>query len=124
MSSNLVNALYAALLRFRSDEVFKDIAELSQWIRARLVELGFEVVAPYPHASPAAITIALPQEIDSNSVGSELRERGYLLSYQSEYLLKRNWIQICLMGECSQEKISPLLDLLKELRGAPAPAGA
>jgi predicted DNA-binding protein (MmcQ/YjbR family) len=32
-----------------------------------------------------------------------------MLSYNSDYLRRRNWIQICLMGEYSNDKIEALL---------------
>ena len=116
MSSNLVYALQAALKRFASKEVFEGIVNVSAGLRHRLREFGFQVVAPEAHASPAVITIALPVEVDSGYVGRRLEEAGYLLSYNSEYLLTRNWIQICLMGEWSPEAITPLLDVLREFR--------
>jgi aspartate aminotransferase-like enzyme len=76
--------------------------------------LGFSIVAPDSYASPGVITIALPETISSERLGRQLEEAGYFLSYKSKYLLKRNWIQICLMGECSKEKMVPLMDLLKQ----------
>ena len=35
--------------------------------------------------------------------------RGFALNYRSDYLKRRNWIQIALMGECSREKVRRLL---------------
>ena len=116
ISSNLVYALEEALKRFRSKNVFNEINDISAWIRCRLSELGFHVIAPPEYASPAVITIELPKGISSAHVGRRLEEAGFLLSYNSEYLLRRNWIQICLMGECSREAITCLLDMLCEFR--------
>ena len=62
--------------------------------------------------SPAVITIELPQKVNAKSIGQRLEKSGFLLSYKSEYLLKRNWIQICLMGKNSKESIIPLLNRL------------
>ena len=115
MSSNLVYALQEALKRFQSKNVFNEIVDVSDWLRHRLRELGFHVVAPDAHASPAVVTIELPKAISSADLGRRLEEAGYLLSYNSDYLLERNWIQICLMGECSREKVAPLLDMMVEL---------
>lgn len=113
-SSNLLYALLAALDRRPSKARLKEFVALSSWLRSRLRELGFRIVEPPTHASPAVITLALPDRVSSEAVGRQLEEAGFLLSYRSEYLLKRNWIQICLMGECSQEVIVPLLELLKD----------
>jgi aspartate aminotransferase-like enzyme len=113
VSSNLLYALKTALENFRPTERFDYIANLSVWLRSRLREMGFNIVAPDKHSSPAVITIALPEWLSSEDLGRQLEEEGYMLSYRSEYLLKRNWIQICLMGECSREMISSLLNVLE-----------
>ncbi len=116
-SSNLVYAVQAALKRTGWPEKFAHIAEVSTWLRGRLRELGFQILAPDAHASPAVFTIVLPAEISSKTVGWRLREEGFLLSYQSEYLLKRNWIQICLMGEWSRDNLAALPEVLASLCG-------
>lgn len=115
LSSNLLHALQTALKRLQSESFFQETERLSRWLRARLRELGFTLVAPEGHAASAVITIALPETLSSASVGRELEEAGYFLSYNSRYLLERNWLQICLMGECSREQIAPLVDLLEAL---------
>jgi aspartate aminotransferase-like enzyme len=84
-------------------------------LRERLRELGLQIVAPDSHASPAVLTIALPSDVASKSIGWQLKKSGYLLSYNSEYLLKRNWIQICLMGEWSRDNLITLPDVLSVL---------
>ena len=122
MSSNLLYALRTALDRFESRRVFDEIVGVSSWLRSRLREMDFHIVAPDAHACPAVITIALPDEMTSSYVGRRLDEAGYLLSYNSAYLRERNWIQICLMGECPREAISPLLGVLQRFR--PGGAGA
>ncbi|HUR47534.1 MAG TPA: hypothetical protein VMZ27_16745, partial [Candidatus Saccharimonadales bacterium] len=54
-------------------------------------------------------------EVPSKSIGWQLKKSGFLLSYNSEYLLKRNWIQICLMGEWSRDNLITLPDVLASL---------
>ncbi len=44
-----------------------------------------------------------------------IQESGYLLSYNSQYLCRKNWIQICLMGECAREKLVSLLNALNRV---------
>jgi aspartate aminotransferase-like enzyme len=112
MSSNLLAALRRSLDRALGPTHFARIAELSAWLRDELEGMGLRIVAPAEHASPAVLTISLPPALDSNRVGGALRAAGYLLSYQSRYLLERNWVQICLMGEWEREQIAPLLALL------------
>jgi len=114
-SSNLVFALQTALKRTCWNDKFNQIAGVSVWLRERLRELGMQIVAPDSHASPAVLTIALPSEVPSKSIGWQLKKSGFLLSYNSEYLLKRNWIQICLMGEWSRDNLITLPDVLAAL---------
>src|SRR5207247_6938568 len=102
-SSNLIFALQTALNRICWPEKFDQIAEVAVWLRRRLREVGLPIVAPDAHASPAVVTLALPSDLSSRSLGSQLRNAGYLLSYNSVYLLQRNWIQICLIGAWSRK---------------------
>jgi len=115
-SSNLVTALHASLQRLYPAARYDSIAEQSAWLRAELASLGFHMVAPKEHATPAVITIALPESLNAASVGDELAEAGCLVSYQSDYLLKRNWIQICLMGEYTRPMLDALMLLMRRYR--------
>ena len=112
-SSNLLHALHAAVKHVDWDKRFSGVAELSQLLRARLVDLGFQLIGAETETSPAVVTIALPPEMNSAQLGESIQESGYLLSYNSEYLRRKNWIQICLMGECTREKVISLLNALK-----------
>jgi aspartate aminotransferase-like enzyme len=114
-SSNLVYALQTALKRIHWPDKFRQLAEVAGWLRGRLRGLGFQIVAPDAHASPAVVSLALPSEIPSRSIGWLLKKEGYLLSYNSEYLRARNWIQICLMGEWSRENLQALPEVLASL---------
>jgi aspartate aminotransferase-like enzyme len=118
-SSNLLSALLVALRRFDSLLPFAETEELSDWLKPRLRELGLQILAPDAHASPAVLTLVLPESVSSQAMGDALQSAGFLLSYQSEYLRHRNWIQVCVMGDCSR---ASLLALLRELRRlAPIP---
>ena len=114
-SSNLLYALQTALKRIDWPKKFAEIADVSVRLRGRLRELGFQIVAPDAHAAPAVVSIALPGDIPSKSIGLRLKKAGYLLSYNSAYLLQRNWIQICLMGEWTREHLENLPGLLAAL---------
>jgi aspartate aminotransferase-like enzyme len=111
-SSNLLHALHAALKSARWEQRFTELAQLADWLREELRRGGFQLSAPDAAASPAVFTIVLPPELDSKVIGDSLKESGYLLSYNSEYLRRRNWVQICLMGECAKEKLVSLLNTL------------
>ncbi len=95
MSSNLLYALRTALKRIRSPEQrFERIRTLSKWLRQEIRRRGFRILAPDEKASPVILTIVLPAAVNSQELGRKLEARGCLLSYNSEYLVRRNWIQI------------------------------
>ena len=113
-SSNLLGALLAALRR-NSAQRHAELVETADWLRAQLLGAGFELVAPAAESSPAVFTLALPRSIHSRTAAKRMQKAGYLLSYGSEYLLRRNWIQICLMGEYSRDDLMGLLAGLRAL---------
>ena len=114
-STNLLHALHAAIKRVDWNKRFADVAENSLWLRGKLLEIGFELVGSDATTSPAVITIALPPQLNSARIGGLMQEAGYLLSCNSEYLRRRNWIQVCLMGECTREKVVALANALNRV---------
>jgi aspartate aminotransferase-like enzyme len=120
-SSNLLRALQAAAERKNSARLPGDQAVLGSWLRSRLRALGFEIVGADEYTAPAVITIALPAGLNSESIGRQLEAGGYMLSYMSEYLLRRNWIQICPMSEYPRTRFAQLLELLREQVVGPWP---
>jgi aspartate aminotransferase-like enzyme len=111
-SSNLMHALRAAVRRVNWEKRFSDIEELSGWLRERLVENGLHLIGNGALVSPAVITVELPAHISSVKFGGAMQEAGYLLSFNSEYLRRKNWIQVCLLGECAREKVVALANAL------------
>jgi len=114
-SSNLIFALQTALNRIDWSEKFAQLSEAGTRLRERLREVGLQIVAPDAHAAPAVVTIALPSDIPSKTIGGLLKRAGCLLSYNSGYLLQRNWIQICLMGEWPRDHLETLPDMIADL---------
>ncbi len=124
-SSNLLHALHAAVKHVDWEKRFADAVSLSTFLREKLVEFGFKLIGSDTATSPVVVTIALPPEMSSLKIGGMIQEAGYLASYNSEYLRKKNWLQICLMGECTREKIVSLMNAMnrvcsKQLRQAEA----
>lgn len=111
-SSNLLHALHAAVRGVNWERRFAGTSETSTWLRTKLVELGFNLVGSSTRTSPAVFTIELPSALNSVDVGRRMQEAGFLLSCNSDYLRRRNWIQICLMGESAQEKVLALVNAL------------
>lgn len=116
-SSNLLHALHAAMSRVNWVQRFSDLAELAALLRERLPELGLNLLGTDAQTSPAIFTLALPPDMGSVKLGDAMQEAGYRLSYNSEYLRQRNCIQICLMGECTREKVASLLNALGRVCG-------
>lgn len=114
-SSNLVHALHAAIKRVDWSKRFADLQATSVWLRSSLRGLGFRLIGPDNETSPAVVTVALPTGHSSTELGGHLHEAGFQLSYNSEYLRQRNWLQICLMGEYSREKLVSLLNHMQRL---------
>jgi aspartate aminotransferase-like enzyme len=114
-SSNLMHALQAAVRGVNWERRFAEIAETSTWLRTKLIELEFDLVGAMTRTSPAVLTLQLPAELNSVTVGNLMQESGFLLSYNSDYLKRKNWIQICLMGEVAQEKVVALVNALHRI---------
>jgi aspartate aminotransferase-like enzyme len=123
-SSNLIAALHAALKRYDSPQPFTETDELSAWLRPKLRELGFTILAPDAHSAPAVFTLILPEHVRSNAVGDRLQSAGLLVSYQSAYLREKNAAQVCLMGDCSRQSLVALLSELRKTDLAPAKQGS
>ncbi|AFM00293.1 serine-pyruvate aminotransferase/archaeal aspartate aminotransferase [Desulfitobacterium dehalogenans ATCC 51507] len=110
-SSNLVYALQQAL-EYAVDRDMSINQRLGEWLRAKLQELGIQVLASAEEAAPNVLTLVLPQGIRSIECGDKLEKEGYALSYRSSYLRQRNWIQVCLMGEYEPEEIQAFPEVL------------
>lgn len=114
LNTNLVYAFATALDTF-GERPYLQFAQDGAALRGALREAGLTVLVPDEVASPAVTTIVLPPSVSSVAVGDKLREHGFLLSYQSRYLVARNWIQICLMGDYRTDALPDLLRLLVHL---------
>jgi aspartate aminotransferase-like enzyme/N-acyl-L-homoserine lactone synthetase len=112
ISSNLVNALYTSVKHLDMDESLSRVASISAWMRSELRKLGWPLMDAGRYTAPFVINISVPRRINSLELCDKLRDQGFLLSYESYYLVERNWIQICLMGDISKKTIAPFLEAL------------
>lgn len=108
-SSNSVAALRAALAHNRFPDPL-----LATEIRNQLRDAGFEVLGDARY-SPGIMTIALPSGTDARAVGDALKANGIEISYESDYLLKRNWVQIALMGHLDPKYVKQASAELREM---------
>ncbi|WP_175989167.1 aminotransferase class V-fold PLP-dependent enzyme [Bacillus sp. Marseille-Q1617] len=107
-SSNLTGALREAL---RNLNMFEN-SQLSDTVKKTLREWNIRMVGDESY-SPGVITIEIPPGLSSRVIGDECKKRGILLSYESDYLLKRNWVQVALMGYQREEEVMKAMTVLK-----------
>ena len=113
VSSNLLRALEAALQR-QTEGLRGSIDEHGRWLQLQLNALGLHLVASESERTGAVSTIALPEQIaDACEVGISLETQGFFTSYMSGYLRRRNWLQICLMGEVTRAELERLVPVLE-----------
>ena len=57
---------------------------------------------------PGVITIALGSRIPAARLARRMERSGYRIAHHSDYLVERNWVQLCLMGEWNPRAIEIL----------------
>jgi aspartate aminotransferase-like enzyme len=97
-SSNLVAALECAL-RAPWPDKFQRVARACAGLRAGLRTVGLAPFAADAVAMPGIVTVPLPAHAGAVATGYTLRRQGLEVAFQSGYLQRRNWLQICLMGQ-------------------------
>lgn len=97
-SSNLLDALGTSLSEIDWPERFGRLAHDGAWLRGAMESRGWRVLAAADHASPAVHTLIPPAGVSARALGDQLRDAGWLVSFESGYLRERNWLQLCLMG--------------------------
>jgi aspartate aminotransferase-like enzyme len=122
-STNLVSALAASLARSAGRDGFIHRQRLATWLRPRLEELGFRLMAPTPIAAPMVLTLLPPPGVAALALGEALEEREIWVSYRSSYLVERDLLQVCLMGEHHRWELVELLEVLTALVAAARSSG-
>jgi aspartate aminotransferase-like enzyme len=106
VSSNLVYALLKAMASLENPEtVFTDIKEKSKLMRTGLERSNFKIINDETISSPAIITIELPGNLSGVELGKSLADRNCFISYNSGYLVKKNWVQTFITRNTAAEKI-------------------
>ena len=117
LNSNALNALGVAVETTEVDLRYNNIKEKSSWLRNQITQLNFNLLSINSNAlHPAIITIRLPETIISSSFGKLLEEQNILINYNSDYLLKKNMVQICLFSDVSDEDLQYLMSVLKTIK--------
>ena len=118
LNSNALNALGVAVETTDVDLKYNIIREKSLWLRNQIIQLNFNLLSTTNSNAlhPAIITIILPETIISSSFGKLLEEQNILINYNSDYLLARNMVQICLFSDVNDEDLKHLLRVLKSIK--------
>lgn len=113
ISSRLLAALNKAVQLNLNPERWKTLDDISNQIYHRL---NFLEVIPFAKPDSRIFTIVL-KNTDAKKLGDQLLKQGIQLSYQSSYLVKRNWIELALFGCYKPEQIDFVLnELVKTLQ--------
>ncbi|MES9990660.1 MAG: aminotransferase class V-fold PLP-dependent enzyme [Candidatus Thiodiazotropha sp.] len=112
ISSNAVYALKAALSDRDWEYGFANVRQWSETLCQAVEELGLSIAANKVCRAPHVTTIRLPETVSSAVLGEALEQEGIMVHYLSEYLVKKNFIQVCCMGDC-QEPTRSLINYLK-----------
>ncbi len=114
-SSNLLDALATSLEEIDWPARFSRIAQDGGQLREAMESRGWRVLAPLAHASPAVHTLIPPAGVNRQRLGEQLRERGWLVAFESGYLRERGWIQLCLMGHYAPASLRAMPDVIDQL---------
>jgi aspartate aminotransferase-like enzyme/GNAT superfamily N-acetyltransferase len=110
-SSNLLAALDAALA-VDWNQRWQAVRDADQRLRQGLHRHGFAIVADARHPMPGVISIALGPQVPAARLARRMERNGYLLAHRSDYLVQRNWVQVCLMGEWDARALEILPEVL------------
>jgi aspartate aminotransferase-like enzyme len=88
-------------------------AALGRHVRDQLGRLGLEPLAPERHACPVVTTFVPPGWESSASFVARCRRWGFAIGGQSDYLARRQLVQVATMGAVTKEMCAPLFDHLR-----------
>lgn len=112
-SSNLLEALVAAVEEI-SGETYEKVAKTHQFLKTQLKQFDFTLISE-ENSSPIILTVEMPATVSSAEIGEILYYHGYQLHYESEYLQRRNWIQIACIDDYKPTDLVKMTNLLKRV---------
>lgn len=115
VASSTIFALKKALEIISYENKFRKIEEVSSYLRRELLSLGMNLIVPEEQSSPAVITFSLPSNISSEKFGKMMEEVGYYFSFNSYYLIEKNWIQACIMGNIDMEYVAGFKNTFRDV---------
>ncbi|MFD2567461.1 aminotransferase class V-fold PLP-dependent enzyme [Pseudotenacibaculum haliotis] len=110
LSSNQLKALSISIQQTMNTDYWNQKDAYARKVHDALYSLG---VIPFATKSSRVFTI-IQKKINSQDLSSHLNKIGLSLSYQSKYLLKRNWLQLTLFGNHNYDQIDFAVSSLKK----------
>lgn len=98
INTNGVQALNVALKQGPFQVRWVQVRKWSQRLRSHLQEMAVDWIGDREASFPTILTIQPKGQFNARRIGDELAQKGFLVSYLSEYLLKRDWLQCCFMS--------------------------
>ncbi len=113
ISTNLVYALFGAVKTLNERTyLYDDLLKKSKILRDGIRQANFKIINGESTSSPAVITIELPADLNSVAFGNYLAEMNCIISFNSNYLIKRNWIQTFITRNTTMNQIDRFITLL------------
>ena len=110
LSSNQLKALSISIKQTMSKDYWEQKNVYAKKIYEALHSLG---IIPFATSSSKVFTI-IQQKMSSTDLFSHFNQLGLLLNYQSNYLLKRNWLQFTLFGNHNEDQIEFAIQKLRQ----------
>ena len=95
-------------------ETFEKVVKTHSFLKNQLKQFGFTIVSE-EHSSPIILTIEMPNSVSSAVVGDILYNHGYKLHYESDYLQRRNWLQIACIDNYKTKDLEKMANLLNRV---------
>lgn len=110
ISSNLLHALNVSMKQKLQQEQFELIDSYSESCHKLFSEND---LLPFNNTRSKVFTISSPH-VSTNTFINHLKREGVIVSYESEYLKKRDWLQVALFGYYKTAELDYMLKTLKK----------
>ncbi|RFS21892.1 alanine--glyoxylate aminotransferase family protein [Chitinophaga silvatica] len=110
ISSNLINALHTAIMQKHTAEHTNMIHQYSYKYYDIMHQYS---IVPFSDRHSKVLTIVLP-EGKKPVFTNFMDEKNIVLSYESEYLMKRNWVQLAVLGYYHEKQLDYAANTLEE----------
>lgn len=112
ISSNLVKSLFISIEQKLTDDQFGMVQEYGKQFFSLLNEYGW---VPFSDINASVYTIAVPGTAKKIFM-KNMAQRKLLLSYESDYLKTRNWMQLATFGYYEEAQLKQVLNSLRSIK--------